>query len=151
MVNIKGRNTEPWINPTLIQEIITESSIDFNVTSNIPIHCTILTNHSSIPNFYKVHHATSLGSSSNVFSKSKNGKYKFFFAEYFSYNCLKIKMVFVVPHPDIKPKCILSMATCCLSNFSIIFQLSSESDLLISVPYSFLFLKNHLSPYNSLQ
>ena len=31
------------------------------------------------------------------------------------------------------------------------FELSSESDLLILDPYSFLFLKNHLSPYNSLQ
>ena len=48
-------------------------------------------------------------------------KYKFFFfLKYFSYNCLKIKMVFLDANLGIKPNCISSVSTCCLINFSII-------------------------------
>ena len=80
---------------------------------------TSLTNYSSSTSFLKAHHRTSLGTLSRAFSKSTNAKYKFhfFFAKYFSCNCLKIKMAFMVPHPSIEPNCISSMSTCCLINF----------------------------------
>ena len=51
-------------------------------------------------------------------------------------------MTIVVPHPGIKLNCISLMSTCCIIKFSIISELSSESDVLISVPYNFLVLKN---------
>ena len=48
-------------------------------------------------------------------------KYKFFFfLKYFSYNCLKIKMIFLDPHPGTKQNYLSSVSTCCLINFSII-------------------------------
>ena len=42
-----------------------------------------------------------------------------FFAKYFSWICLRIKMVFIVRHPGMKPNWISLMSTCCLINFLI--------------------------------
>ena len=86
------------------------------------IDYTILTNHFSTPSFLKFQHTASLGTRSKAFSKSTNAKCKFFgFGKCLTCNCFKIKMAFVVPHPGVKPNCILSMFTCCFINFSTIF------------------------------
>lgn len=91
------------------------------------INCKILTNHYSTLSFFKIHHVTSLGTRSKALSKSRNAKYKVnnfclilpnkIFAEHFSCNCFKIKMVFVVLHPGMKAECIPPRSTCCYMNF----------------------------------
>ena len=58
--------------------------------------------------------------SENLQIQNTNSFFFFFFAKYCSCNCLKIKMTFEVPYSGIKPICISSMSTCCLTNFSII-------------------------------
>ena len=124
------------------------------MTWSISIHrLTILTNHSSTSSFLKADHATSLVTQLKAFSKSTIAKCKFFFfAKYFSCYCLKIKMAFVVPQPGIKVNCISSMPTFCYINTTQeLFELSSQSDLFISVPCSFFFLNNCLSSYDSLK
>ena len=59
----------------------------------------------------------------------------------------KIKMAFSVSHPGMKPNCISSIHF--LLYHLNIYQISSESELLISVPYSFFFLNHLFFPYDS--
>ena len=54
------------------------------------------------PYFFEAQHATSLGTTSEAFLKFSNTKHKFiFFTKYFSCNCIRIEMVFLVSHPVI--------------------------------------------------
>ena len=143
---------KPWYNPPWIWK----SSLKVTLTLKklwaflCISYCIILTNHPSTPSSLKAHHTISPGTQSKAFFKSTNAKYKFlFFAKYFSYNCFKIKVGFLVPHHRMKPNCLSSMSTNCLINFSIIF--SAIFRILIHVHYSFLFRKNLLSHYNDLK
>ena len=47
----------------------------------------------------EAHNATSLGSRLKAFPKSENEKQTFILANYFSLNCLKMKMTSSAPHP----------------------------------------------------
>ena len=133
---------ESWYNPTWIRK----SSLKVTLTLTqfrafLCIDCIILANHSFTPSFLKPHHTTSPGTQSKAFSKSTNAKYKFlFFAKYFTFNCLRIKMRFLVPHHHMKPNCLSSLSTSCLINFSIIlsaiFRISSVNSSSLSFPLS---------------
>ena len=81
----------------------------------------ILNNHCSMSSFLRAHHTTSLHNPSKAFSKAlfKCKVQVFLFAKYFSFKLLKVKVVFAVPHPGIKPNCILSLSTCCLINIPV--------------------------------
>ena len=116
MINNKWLNTNPQCNPTRTRK----SSL--KVPSNLSwpwaflcIVYTVLINHFSTPSFLKAHHKTSLGTklSPNIQMQSTNPSF------------------FLV-------------STCCvfflMSTCPELSQLSSECDLLISVPNSFLFL-----------
>ena len=71
-------------------------------------------------------------------------KHQHSITEYFSCNCLKIKMAFLVPHPNMKLSYTSSKSTCCLINFSRAFSAISWNWSINFIPSSFLFLKHHL-------
>ena len=94
------------------------------------------------PCFFEAQHATSLGTPSEAFLKFSNTKHKFIFlTKYFSCNCIRIEMVFLVSHPVTKPNCISLMSTCIFIALSTIFRIVCVR----LIPYSFLFLKQLLS------
>ena len=71
-------------------------------------------------------------------SKATNAQsISFILSKYFSCNIYKMKMASVVPHHGMKPHCIYQSVI--LSAPQQNSQLLSEPDLLISVPYNFLF------------
>ena len=121
MINNKWLKTEPWCNLFWTRKSSMKVTLTLSLLWAFPyINCAIVSNHSFSPSFFKALHTTFLGNWwSKAFSKSTNAKYKiFFFAKCFSCNPLKIKVVFAVPHPSIKPNWTSWMPTCCLVNFS---------------------------------
>ena len=96
----------------------------------LKIDYTIETNQSQMTSFPNALHSKTLGTWSKAVSKATNGKHKFFFsAIYFSCDCFRIKITFLVPCPGMKPNWISSMTTCLLNNFlitpSVILRISS--------------------------
>lgn len=104
---------ELWCNPIWIRK----SSLKVPLTPTrlrvfLCVDCTIIPNHYFSKPFK--------GTRSKAFYKSTNAKYKFFiFTEYFSCSCLKLKIMFVASHPDVKPNSTSSVSASCLMNLSI--------------------------------
>ena len=98
-----------WCNPTFTSNLLLKELLT-SVSLLTPTYSLALTNHYGTPTTRKAKNSTFWDTLLKAFSKSTNVIHSFlFFARYFSWNCLIIKIASVVPRPGQRLNCISSV------------------------------------------
>ena len=93
---------------------------------------------SSAPHFLKVRQRTYLETHSEAYLTCRNAQYKFsFLARYFTCTCLEMKVTSIVQRSGMKPNSISFLSNILPYKLFDNSLKSSESNLLVSFPYSF--------------